>query len=294
LANPIYIGQVIWNRRQWVRNPETKRKKPELRPESEWIVTEQPELRIIPQDLWERVQQRRKMQKKWTMTRPRSPKYLLSSLLKCEVCGANFVMRSYYQYGCGGNADRGPTVCSNNLRVSRTLVEEKILAELQRDLFTPEGIDLFLKEYTRLLTERCRDRKPHPSQLLKVEKEIANITKAIKAGILTPTTKSELEKAEAERARLQRINEETSDTVIMMVPRAKERYQAVIDGIGGLSTKHMPQAREQVRMLLGDIWLKPMPEGYLTATLTGRYEGLIQLINGGKRKLNLVGCGERI
>lgn len=294
LANPIYIGKLIWNRRKWVRNPETKRKAPELRPESDWIVTEHPELRIIPQDLWDRVQERRKAQKKWTATRPRSPKYLLSSLLKCAVCESNFVMQSYYQYGCAGHKDRGLTVCHNSLRVSRTLVEDKILAGLQRDLFTPEGLDIFIKETTRLLTERRRERKPDPSQLLKVEKEIANITKAIKAGILTPTTKSELEKAEAERARLQRASEETSDAIITMLPRAKERYQALIGKIGELSLKHLPQAREQVRALVGEIWLKPSSEGHLEATLTGRYDGLVMLLNKGKLGLNLRGCGERI
>jgi site-specific DNA recombinase len=294
LANPIYIGRMIWNRRKWIKGRDRKRRRPELRPESEWIVTEHPELRIIPQDLWDRVQQRRKMQKKWTATRPRTPKYILSSLLKCAVCESNFVMQSYYQYGCAGHKDRGPSVCHNSLRVSRTLAEEKILAGLQRDLFTPEGLDLFVKETTRLLTERSRERKPDPSQLLKVEKEIANIAKAIKAGILTPTTKSELEKAEAERARLQRASEETPDRVITMLPRAKERYQALIEGIGELSAKHLPQAREQVRALVGEIWLKPSPEGHLVATLTGRYEGLVKLLNKGKLGLNLGGCGERI
>ncbi|TKB77279.1 MAG: recombinase family protein [Nitrospira sp.] len=294
LSNPIYIGRVIWNRRKWIKGRDRKRRRPELRPESEWIVTEHPELRIIPQDLWDRVQQRRKMQKKWVSTRPRSPKYLLSSLLKCAVCESNFVMQSYYQYGCAGHKDRGPTVCHNNLRVSRSLAEEKILASLKRDLFTQEGLDLFIKESTRLLTERRRERKPDPSQLLKVEKEIANITKAIKAGILTPTTKSELEKAEAERARLQRASEETSDAIITMLPRAKERYQALIDKIGERSLKHLPQAREQVRALVGEIWLKPSPEGHLEATLTGRYDGLVMLLNKGKLELNLRGCGERI
>lgn len=294
LANPIYIGKLIWNRRKWVRNPETKRKAPELRPESEWIVTEHPELRIIPQELWDRVQERRKAQKRWTTTRPRSPKYLLSSLLKCAVCESNFVMQSYYQYGCAGHKDRGPTVCHNSLRVSRTLAEEKILARLQRDLFTPEGLELFVKETTRLLTERSRERQPDPSRLVEVEAEIANIMAAIKAGIITPSTKGALEKAEAERARLQRVFEEAPDRVITMLPRAKERYQTLIEGIGELSAKHLPQAREQVRTLLGDIWLNPSPEGHLEATLTGRYEGLVMLLNNGKLGLNLRGCGERI
>lgn len=296
LRNLIYVGRQIWNRRQWTRDPDTNRKSPRMRPETEWVVSEHEELRIIPQDLWDRVQQRIKDQAlgKWSSNKPRSPKYLLSSLLKCEVCGANFVMQSYYQYGCAGHKDRGPSVCHNSLRVSRILAEEKILASLKRDLFTQEGVDLFIKEATKFLTERTRQRQPKRDRLAEVEVEIANITKAIKAGILTPTTKSELEKAEAERTRLQRTREERIDNVLTVLPRAKERYQTLIEGIGELSAKHLPQAREQVRALVGEILLKPSPEGHLVATLTGRYEGLVMLLNKGKRGLNLVGCGERI
>ena len=157
---------------------------------------------------------------------------------------------------------------------------------LQRDLFTPEGVDLFIKETTKLLTERRRQAQPDRVRLIEVEKDIANIMKAIKAGIFTPTTKAELEKAEAERDRLQQPQEEK---VVAVLPRAKERYRALIDGIGGLSAKHLPQAREQVRALVGEIWLKPTKEGHLEATLTGRYEGLVKLMG-----LNLGGCGGRI
>lgn len=75
-----------------------------------------------------------------------------------------------------------------------------------------------------------------------------------------------------------------------------ERFRVVRCGalprIGTLAAKHLPQAREQVRTLVGEIWLAPTQEGHLEATLTGRYEGLVKLLSGGK--LNLGGCGERI
>ena len=84
---------------------------------------------------------------------------------------------------------------------------------------------------------------------------------AIKAGILTPSTKAELEKAEAERARLQRMTEDPLDNILTVLPRAKERFQTLIERIGTLSPKHLPQAREQIRTLVGEIWLKPTPRG---------------------------------
>ncbi|MDR4467087.1 MAG: recombinase family protein [Nitrospira sp.] len=290
LANPIYIGKVIWNRRQWVRNPETKRKTPELRPESEWIVTEQPELRIIPQSLWEKVEARRKDAANGRLDkhRARSPKYLLSSLLKCAVCEASFVIADAHRYACGGHINRGPSVCSNSLRVSRVLAEEKILAGLRRDLFTLEGVQLFIQETSKLLTQRAQQQPPKQNRLAEVEREIANFTKAIRAGLFSTTIKTELEKLEVERTRLQRTLVEPP--VVTMLPRARERFEALLEGIGSL--KHISQAREQIRTLVGDIWLTPTDGGYLEATLTGHYDGLVKLLGNGKQ--NRGGCGERI
>lgn len=70
--------------------------------------------------------------------------------------------------------------------------------------------------------------------------------------------------------------------------------QAVIRGIGELSAKHLPQAREQVRALVREIWLKRTPEGHLEATLTVLCEGLVKRLYRGKLELNLGDCGERI
>jgi hypothetical protein len=139
LHNPLYIGRLIWNRRDWVRNPETKRKTPQLRPESEWIVTEQPHLRIVAQELWERVQGRsasRLMMRKGTPVT--NMKYLLSGLLKCGMCESRYVMADYHRYACSGYLNRRH--CENQLRVRRDLVETKCLDGLKRELLTPSAL----------------------------------------------------------------------------------------------------------------------------------------------------------
>lgn len=56
--NEIYIGRVIWNKRQFTKDPDTGKRRATMRPESEWVITDAPELRIIPQDLWDRVKAR--------------------------------------------------------------------------------------------------------------------------------------------------------------------------------------------------------------------------------------------
>lgn len=56
--------------------------------------------------------------------------------------------------------------------------------------------------------------------------------------------------------------------------------------------KHLPQAREQVRALVGEIRLRPTNAGYLEAIVTGRYAGLLDLLSD--RKLDRGGCRGRI
>ena len=77
-------------------------------------------------------------------------------------------------------------------------MESVLFSAIQRDLFTEEGFMVFKQEAARLLVERRRtqtpDRERLHAKLAEVELEIAYIMKAIKAGILTVSTKAELEK----------------------------------------------------------------------------------------------------
>ena len=302
LNNPLYTGRLIWNRRQWVRNPETRRKVPKLRPESEWIVVERPKLRIVDQKLWDAVQARRRAQGEAQMTvgkvrTGRGPKYLLSGLLKCGACESNYVMKDYYRYGCAGHLNRGEAHCTNHLSVPRAIVEDRCLQSIRRDLFTPEALNLFIKETSRLLAERRRRHRPELAEaqrrLVAVEREIANIMQAIKEGILTATTKAELEKAEAERTCLQETLQADMrglDKVAAFLPRAAERYRALVTNLAQVTLPRVAEARQQIRELVGEIKLVPTAEGYLEAELTGRYQGLVKLAVG--TKLNNLVAGE--
>lgn len=300
LHNPLYIGKVIWNRREWVKNPETDRRVPRLRPKSEWIIRERPELRIVPQALWDKVQARcksRPLMKKGT--RVINGKYPMSSLLICGVCGSRYVMADAYRYGCAGYLNRG--ACTNTIRVRRDLVESRCLEGLRRELFTPERFTVVIKEITRLLAERKRQQQPDigrvQKELATIESEIANLLNAIKQGIVTASTKDELERLEAQRdklrAQLQDGTQHIDKTLALLLPRAKERYEALVNNLSRLPQRQVDPLREQLRHLVGEITLRPQAEGHLEAEMVGRYEGLLKLAVGGNVK-NAVGCGGRI
>jgi site-specific DNA recombinase len=118
LMNEVYRGRLIWNRSRWVRAPGTRRRRRILRPESEWIVQDRPDLRIVEDALWREVQERRARvrarydrPRRFGKSRAEYGKYLLSGLLTCGTCGGSMTIRpsvgSTQKYGCTRRWRRG-------------------------------------------------------------------------------------------------------------------------------------------------------------------------------------------
>ena len=319
LNNELYIGWQVWNRSRWVAVPDEIRtqrgtrgkKEREERPIDEQIRKEVPELRLIEQALWDRVKARQAEVHTASKTiraalhknarTGAGPKYLFSGLLKCAQCGANFVVVSAYQYGCGSNVNGGKNACANTLRVSRALVEQKLLAGIKRDLFHPAAIEEFKRETTRLLAEHRRAKRPDTDalrrDLAKVEKAVERIVEAIKDGALVAELKAEMPKLEAERARLlAELNVDTRelDRVAEMLPRAMDTYRELVEDLGAATQREVARARSQIKhMLGGEVRLVPAEDrSHLVAELAGDYAGLLRLAGGkavaGLSKINVV------
>lgn len=101
LKNEKYVGRWLWNRTETRRDPLTGRKRRLRKPEAEWHLTEDPELRIVPDELWQRVVERwREVDRVWPVARTKrdgsvkqrsyvetNPPHLLSGILRCGACG---------------------------------------------------------------------------------------------------------------------------------------------------------------------------------------------------------------
>lgn len=58
LRNRLYRGELVWNRRRWLKDPATGRRIARQNGTAEVVTEQVPELRIIDEDLWQRVQDR--------------------------------------------------------------------------------------------------------------------------------------------------------------------------------------------------------------------------------------------
>lgn len=138
LQNELYRGHVIWNRRQWLKDPETGSRRYVERPRSEWQTREAPELRIISDELWARATASRRPD----MNLPRGSKAptLFGGLLRCAGCGGPVVAINARYYGCSVHKDRGPSICSSTGTWRREQVDRRLVAELRGELLGADAL----------------------------------------------------------------------------------------------------------------------------------------------------------
>lgn len=137
LKNERYLGKVVWNKREFYRDPITKKRRARLRDESEWVSYDDPGLRIIPDDLWRRAQARRGA-RGGRGGRPagsgRHPS-IISGLLRCGVCGGPMSVvggtvrggERLVNIGCSTNHAKGASVCPNTTRISERKARQSIV-----------------------------------------------------------------------------------------------------------------------------------------------------------------------
>lgn len=128
LQNPTYCGMIRWNR--------TINESNEIRPESEWIVTDGEHPAIISKELFGKAQERYKREYRPRGARPVSTyKHWLSGVVKCPACGrtmtANTIRnntRVYSHFRCYGYT-KGKCMANNS--ISSIKLEPAVLESIK-------------------------------------------------------------------------------------------------------------------------------------------------------------------
>jgi site-specific DNA recombinase len=218
LNNPLYRGRLVWNRREWRKDPDSERRERRyrLRDPAEWIEIGVPELAVIDPALSAAVDAEFK-----SRARPdggprseamRRSVHLLSGLIVCGVCGANYTISGKDYYRCAGQKERG--TCTNTVSVRTAPLEAVVLDSLKEDLLTLEMAGVFVSEFRReakrLAQRRSVDEVLAAERVAAVEREVESLSANLLAGVVGPTIIRMLAEREAElaelRGRTSRVN----------------------------------------------------------------------------------------
>ena len=267
----------------------------------EVIRVQRDDLRIIPQPLFDAVQQRRQQAgqiylrssggKLWSKpANSVESQYLLTGMALCP-CGSPLTVRSRahgrkraFYYVCRARLDKG-SVCDNNTWLPLAITDTAVLAHLEGVLLHPDVI----AEALRRLTEPDPTSEPPEQQrarlhhdLAQVERELTNFAEAIAAGGKIDTVVKAIQLREKRRAELQAMLTRLDGLATapsLDLSALRPRIAELLKDWKGLAAKHVQATRQLLRKLLvGRLTFTSEREGVVRFRGEGTLSPLVGLL----------------
>ena len=212
---------------------------------------------IVTQELFDKCQHRLNVNKhKAGSFKTNKEKYLLTGKIFCGICGASISgisgtgkCKSIYRY----------YKCMN---VKKHKCRKKpVQKEMIENIVLNAALDIFKdKALIRKISKACFDLQSKESPMLPAlkrrlrenQKEIKNLMNAIKAGIVLKTTKSELEKLEAEQEQLE-TNIAMERLIKPVIPQ--ERIQAWLMNFAAADLSDQSQKQKIIDIFVNSVYV---------------------------------------
>ena len=229
LRNEKYVGRWIWNRTEHRRDPRTLKSRQFPKDQTKWCVIEDESLRIVTQELWQKVQERLKeIERVWGRGNKKRgyenqqasrvlvyPRQLLSGAMFCAKCGGSIGEVSGRKGGYYGCVKARRSICDNRLLVRRKKAERVILTSLRDRILNPDSIEYVLQkvkgELDRLNSSVPQAIKSKEAALNEQRRRVSNLVEVVAEGRGTRSvtdalsaSESQVEGLEAEIEVLQR------------------------------------------------------------------------------------------
>jgi DNA invertase Pin-like site-specific DNA recombinase len=196
LNNESYVGRLIWNKRNYRKNPDTERRTARKNDASEWVLTEVPALRIVSDKLWQRVKDRQKevgdrydYGQSNRLNATHRPAYLLSHLLECAECGGPYAISGKDRYSCTNRKKRLPideldgACCGNSKTIKRQELEQRVLDCLPVAFFSLDVFDQISEDLIAIETAKFKrpeaEREQMRQNLKALKRQQENIVQQI-------------------------------------------------------------------------------------------------------------------
>jgi site-specific DNA recombinase len=279
LHNEKYAGVWVWNKRQFLKDPDSGRRRSIAHPIDEWNRKEWPELRIVEDALWTAVQARLEhIRRQYGGGPGRPPRngagpvyspYLLSGRVRCKVCGGRITAQKttsrngkvYRWYVCSVAKTRGAAVCGHRLSYRQDRLEAALMAEFLLAI-TPDMITWLTTAVNDRVAALLRDRDERAqdvkAELLRLEREAGNLIRFVREGGESSMVRAELRQTEAaiEALRVELGRAEQMVTPGLLVPRTWIEHR--VERLGALLRGDPQRARlEMAKHLDGDLTLEP-------------------------------------
>jgi site-specific DNA recombinase len=289
LMNSLYDGRIVWNRVSMHKDPDTGRRVSRPNPESEWVIKPVPHLRLVPAELFAKVQAIKARRGKARPEQSHRPRHLLAGLLRCGCCGSAMVVNNVGHEGrriyCGRRKEGGR--CTNGKTYKLKPIEQRVVAALKAQLADPRAIERYLKTYReerkRLARDNAGKRGALERALAQAEREVGRLLDGFTRGIISDEEASKRlpearQRRDAVKADLGALAPPAN--VVELHSTALTRYLAAIDDLAATLSRRLVEGDEEVasalRELISAVVIHPAGKEEPKIEVTGR---LAQLTN---------------
>ena len=291
LHNELYRGVLVFGRQIWVKDRKSGRRRARTGAVQEIIRTDVPELRIVSEELWERVRKRYAQNTlgphKASSLASVRPRHLLSGKLSCGECGGPLVRSgSDQRFVCSWRRERGDAVCSNGRSFKGAEIEARVLAAVKTRLLAPERVALAVEEARLAADQASRERSLIVSkleaELAEAKRRAERLVDQVADGVLTgAAVKERLDALEARRSTIEaELAQTPAAPVVALHPRMAEHYRTVVGSLeralARSDSEAALEARDLVRRLIETVMVTPLPErGKFALTVQGKIAALV-------------------
>ena len=292
LNNEMYVGKIVWNRQRFVKDPDTGKRQARPNPESEWVIQEAPELRILDDDLWNAVKARQGEMRTerdesgaadvGKMNYRRRPKYLFSGLTRCACCGGGYSAISATLIGCSTARNKG--TCDNRVNIRRDELESRVLNALRTRLVDPELFarfcEVFTKEMNRLRMEGRAGIASAEAEIARIDRELDTLLNLILKGGAADAINTKMVLLEQRKKELALFLAEADEPPPLLHPsmalQYRARVQQLYEALQGEDEAQRIEAAGILRSLVDKIVLTPV-EGKVEIDVQGDLAGILEI-----------------
>ena len=280
LYRSLYRGDFVWNRSQKVVRAGTKKQR--KRPESEWLTLPAPELRVVSEDLWQRVKARlaqraaifpRSQSTKKLIGRPRhqdESAYLLVGFVRCAACGgpvgtesrahgSNGSRQLIPHYACLDNRRRGTAICANRVALRQDILDRaivKAITETLQPTVLERAVEKALATLAYARSHHATRRSQAEREVQEVQRKLDRLVDALADGSLPADeikARLTVEKARktALQAELTKLGQ-VAQVASLDATRLKKTLEERVSDVAGLLGRHTAQGRQMLRKILAD------------------------------------------
>ena len=293
LRNELYIGRTIWNRQKFLKDPKTGKRVARPNPESEWVVEETPELRIVDDALWQRVSDRlndignsptAQALKSSRFWEHRRAKHLLTGLAVCGACGHKLtpVGKDYLRCTSAHRHDG----CTSAKSIKRGTLEALVIEALQHQLMQPAFVEEFIAAFNEETSQHAShgaiERKETQRRLAEVKKQLEGLITAIAEGLRSDTLQERLNALEIERKELETKLAEPDAAPVHLHPNLAALYRRKVERLADAlrDPTSGPEAIEIMRGLIAQVIVTYSKEKGFVVELIGEIAAMVMAAQG--------------